>query len=156
MFDIALQLANSAHMGVRDKGGKAYILHPLRIAMRLRTDDEELMCIAILHDAIEDSPLTFEDLKEKGFSKRVINALRLLTHQKGESYDEYINKMRGNYDALRVKREDLRDNSDITRIKGVSEKDRKRMEKYQISYLKISEFIKEIEPSSADREIDSE
>lgn len=145
MFDKAIYIAAREHLGVKDKGGNAYILHPMRIAMRLRTNDEDLMSIAILHDVIEDSKVTFEDLLNEGFSERVVAGLKLLTHQKGVSYDDYIDAMRGNRDALRVKREDLRDNSDITRLKGVSEKDLKRMEKYQRSFLKVEQYLKELE-----------
>jgi len=143
MFDKAILIASQAHLGQRDKGGKPYILHPMRIVMRLQTDDEELMCIAILHDAVEDSELTFEELVQYGFSDRVVSALRLLTHQGGQSYDNYIEAMKGNRDALRVKREDLRDNSDITRLKGVREKDFQRMEKYVRAFTKINEYLKE-------------
>lgn len=145
MFDKAIYIAAREHLGVKDKGGNAYILHPMRIAMRLRTNDEELMSIAILHDVIEDSKLTFEDLLNEGFSERVVAGLRLLTHQKGVSYDDYIDAMRGNRDVLLVKREDLRDNSDITRLKGVTEKDLKRMEKYQRSFIKVEQYLKELE-----------
>lgn len=145
MFDKAMFIAAREHLGVRDKGGHAYILHPMRIAMRLRTNDEELMSIAILHDVIEDSKLTFEDLKAEGFTDRVIEGLKLLTHQKGVSYDDYIDGMRGNRDALRVKREDLRDNSDITRLKGVREKDFERMNKYIRSFAKVEAYLKELE-----------
>lgn len=145
MFDKAMFIAAREHLGVRDKGGHAYILHPMRIAMRLRTNDEELMSIAVLHDVIEDSKLTFEDLKAEGFSDRVINALKLLTHQKGVSYDDYIDAMRGNLDALRIKREDLRDNSDITRLKGLRQKDFERMEKYIRAFAKVEGYIKELE-----------
>lgn len=143
MFGKAMFIAAREHMNVRDKGGNAYILHPMRIAMRLRTNDEELLSIAILHDVIEDSKVTFEDLKDEGFSDRVVVALRLLTHQKGVSYDDYIENMRGNLDALLVKREDLRDNSDITRLKGISDKDFDRMKKYQKCFVKVEQMIKE-------------
>lgn len=145
MFDKAMYIAAKAHLGVRDKGGHAYILHPMRIAMRLRTSDEELMSIAILHDVIEDSKITFEDLKAEGFSDRVIYGLRLLTHQKGVSYEDYIDNLRGSRDALRVKREDLRDNSDITRLKGLEEKDFRRMEKYIRAFAKVEKYLKELE-----------
>ena len=145
MFDRAVFIAAREHLGVRDKGGHAYILHPMRIAMRLNTNDEELMSIAILHDVIEDSKLSFEDLKAEGFTDRVIEALKLLTRQKGVSYDDYIDGMRGNRDALIVKREDLRDNSDITRLKGVSEKDFERMNKYIRSFAKVEAYLKELE-----------
>jgi (p)ppGpp synthase/HD superfamily hydrolase len=145
MFDRAVLIAAREHLGVRDKGGHAYILHPMRIAMRLNTNDEELMSIAILHDVIEDGKVTLEDLINEGFTDRIITALRLLTHRKGVSYDDYIDGMRGNRDALIVKREDLRDNSDITRLKGVSEKDFERMNKYIRSFAKVEAYLKELE-----------
>lgn len=142
MFDIAMVIASNAHLGQRDRGGKAYILHTIRVAMRLRTTDEELMSIAVLHDTVEDTKLTFDDLRQRGMSERVINALKLLTHQKGVSYEDYIENMADNLDALLVKREDLRDNSDITRLKGVSEKDITRMAKYHKAFLRVEELIK--------------
>lgn len=144
MFDKAIFIAAREHLGVKDKGGKSYILHPMRVAMRLRTDDEELMSIAVLHDAIEDGKITFEDLRNEGFSMRVIGALMLLTHQKGVSYDAYIDALRGNRDALLVKREDLRDNSDITRLKGISDKDFERMKKYHRSFVKVEQYLNEL------------
>lgn len=144
-FSKALQIAVDAHFNVLDKGGHSYILHPLRIAMRLRTQDEELMSIAVMHDVMEDSNVTFEDLLAYGFSERVVGTCRLLTHQKGISYSDYIDSLRYNIDALKVKREDLRDNSDITRLKGVTEKDIARMVKYQHAFVKVESYIKELE-----------
>lgn len=145
MFDKAILIAAREHLGVKDKGGNSYILHPMRIALRLRTNDEELMCIAILHDVVEDSKVTFAELINEGFSPRVIYALQLLTHQKGLSYDQYIDKMQFNRDALLVKREDLRDNSDITRLKGVTEKDFERMQKYQKAFVTVEKYLKELD-----------
>lgn len=142
MFGLAMHIAAREHLHITDKGGNAYILHAMRIAMRLRTNDEELMSIAIMHDVIEDSKVTFEDLREYGFSERVIDALKLLTHMKGLSYDDYIDAMKDNRDALLVKREDLRDNSDITRLKGISDKDFERMKKYQRSFVKVEAYLK--------------
>ena len=141
LFDLALALALQTHGGVTDKGGKPYILHPIRIAMRLRTDDLELMSIAILHDVIEDSDMTIEQLYREGFSERVCDALHLLTHEPGVAYADYIAGMQHNKDALRVKREDLRDNSDITRLKGVSEKDLARLSKYAKAYAQVQEYL---------------
>lgn len=142
-FDKAMFYAARGHLGQRDRGGHAYILHVMRVAMRLRTNDEELMSIAVMHDLVEDGEITWTELIKAGFSDRVINGLRCLTHQAGDSYDEYIEKMRGNLDALLVKREDLRDNSDITRLKGLRQKDFERMEKYIRAFTKIEEMIKE-------------
>ena len=142
-LSLAILIASKSHLNQLDKGGHTYILHPIRIMMRLRTTDEELMSMAIMHDSVEDGTITFDEMRQRGFSERVIAGLRLLTHQKGVSYEEYIDNMRGNIDALRVKREDLKDNSDITRLKGVSEKDVKRMIKYQNAFLKVEQYIKE-------------
>lgn len=106
------------------------------VRMRLRTNDEELMCIAILHDVIEDSngEYTIEKLREIGFSERVLAALSLLTHNPKEDYQEYVKKIAMNPDAILVKLEDLRDNSDITRMKGLREKDFERIKKYNKAF----------------------
>lgn len=136
MLGKAIAIASKVHETQKDKGGNAYILHPIRVMMRLRTNDEELMQIAILHDVVEDSKeWTLERLREEGFSDRVITALTLLTHNPEESYEDYIKKIATNADSLRIKLEDLRDNSDITRLKGLCGKDFQRMEKYHRAYL---------------------
>lgn len=139
-----MYIAAREHLNAKDKGGHAYILHPMRIAMRLRTDDEELLAIAIMHDVIEDSKVTFDDLRADGFSERVIDGLALLTHRKGVSYDDYIDGMKLSVDALRIKREDLRDNSDITRLKGITEKDFERMKKYQRAFVKVEQYLEDL------------
>lgn len=138
----AIQLASTKHLTQLDKGGNPYILHPLRIMMRLRTRDEELMQVAILHDVVEDTKTTWRELTECGFSERVISALKLLTRVPGQTEDDYINGLKDNLDALLVKREDLRDNSDITRMKGLTEKDFQRVQKYMKSFDKVESFIK--------------
>jgi len=134
----AISLAANAHEEQSDKGGKAYILHPIRMMMRLRTDDEELMAIAILHDIVEDTHITFEDLRVY-FSERVVAGVRALTCVEGESYDDFIKRCAINPDAKIVKREDLRDNSDITRLKGLRQKDFERLEKYSKAFMYLSD-----------------
>lgn len=141
MLGTAIALASRVHEKQTDKGGKPYILHPLRLMMRLRTSDEELMSIAVLHDVIEDSDVTLNDLRELGFSERVVAALDLLTHRKGDSYDDYVRKIATNRDATLVKIEDLRDNSDITRLKGLTEKDHARLMKYNKSYVYLTSVL---------------
>jgi (p)ppGpp synthase/HD superfamily hydrolase len=141
----AVAIASKVHATQRDKGGKSYILHPIRVMMRLRTDDEELMSIAILHDVVEDSDWTLAALRAEGFSDRVIDALSLLTHDHVDSYEEYVKKIATNRDATRIKLEDLRDNSDITRLKGLREKDFKRMEKYHRAYLYLRKTLDTME-----------
>ena len=135
----AISIASICHHDQIDKAGKAYILHPLRMMMRLRTNDEELMCIAILHDAIEDSELTLEDLQELGMPYRVIDGVDSLSRRDGESYENFIKRCALNPDAKRVKLEDLRDNSDITRLKGLRKKDFARLEKYSKAFIYLSD-----------------
>ena len=142
MLGKAIAIASEVHELQKDKGGNAYILHPIRLMMRLRTTDEELMQIAILHDVIEDSPAwNLNDLTSRGFSERVVDALELLTHDPKDSYQEYVKRIATNEDAVRVKIEDLRDNSDITRLKGLREKDLRRMEKYHRAYLFLKKTL---------------
>ena len=130
-------LATNAHQGQFDRGGNPYILHPLKVMHYLKTTDEELQCIALLHDVIEDTKTTYEDLRAIGCTERIIAALKVLTKQPGQTYEEYQQGIFGNIDAMLVKRCDLRHNSDIRRLKGVSEKDIERMAKYNRFYLEI-------------------
>lgn len=143
----AIAIAALTHKSQRDMGGNAYILHPIRLMMRLRTTDEDLMCIAILHDCVEDSngAVTLDTLKAEGFSPRVLSALSLLTHDKGEPYDAYVRRISTNKDAARVKLEDLRDNSDITRLKGIRPKDFERVEKYHRAFLFLKLTLESME-----------
>lgn len=132
----AIRIASTIHEKQTDRGGNAYILHPIRIMLRLRTHDEELMAIAILHDTLEDSDWTAEMLRQEGMTDRVLEALECLTHKdKSEAYEDYIKRISTNADAVRIKLEDLRDNSDITRLKGLRKQDIERMEKYHRAYL---------------------
>lgn len=137
---VAIALAAEGFKNIKDRGGKPYILHCLRVMNNLNTDDEELQQIAVLHDVVEDEVATMEDLQYKyKFSKRVIAALILLTHDTMMlSYDDYIKRIATNDDARVVKLADLKDNSDISRLKGLSKKDFDRMEKYHRAYIYLS------------------
>ena len=84
-----LVLATNAHAGQFDRGGKPYILHPLKVMHYLKTDDEELQCIALLHDVIEDTDTSWKDLEAIGCTSRVIAGVRVLTKMPGQTYDEY-------------------------------------------------------------------
>ena len=106
-----------------------------------RDNELERIC-AVLHDVVEDSEITFEDLRKEGFSEEVLAALDCLTRRKGESYDMYIDRVLKNETACRVKLADLCDNMDLSRIKNPSEKDKARIKKYQ----KASERIFEVLP----------
>jgi (p)ppGpp synthase/HD superfamily hydrolase len=132
-----LVLATNAHAGQFDRGGKPYILHPLKVMHYLKTDDEELQCIALLHDVIEDTDTSWHDLIEIGCTDRVIAGVRALTKLPGQTHDEYKEVVFANEDSMRVKRCDLRHNTDIRRLKGVTQKDIDRIAKYNRFYLEI-------------------
>lgn len=134
MLDKAIAIASKAFEGVYDRGGKPYILHCLHVMTKVDNNDSELMTIAVLHDLLEDTDWTVDKLVAEGFSLRVVMALSLLTHEPDVSYDDYIRRIATNEDARRVKIEDLKHNSDITRMKGLREKDFKRLEKYHRAY----------------------
>lgn len=139
MLGKAIALAAKAHEDQTDRGGHAYILHPLRMMMRLRTSDEELMTITVLHDVIEDTDLMIGMLSSLGYSDRVVAGVDALTRKDSESYDHFIKRCAANPDAKLVKREDLRDNSDITRLKGLRQKDFERLEKYSRAFIYLSD-----------------
>ena len=132
-----LVLATNAHAGQFDRGGKPYILHPIKVMHYLKTDDEELQCVALLHDVVEDTKTTWQDLEDIGCTGRVINAVRVLTKVPGESYDQYKQRVLASEDAMLVKMADLRHNTDIRRLKGITQKDIDRMAKYNQFYLEI-------------------
>ncbi len=132
-----LVLATNAHAGQFDRGGNPYILHPLKVMHYLKTQDEELQCVALLHDVIEDTKTTWQDLRDIGCTDRVLEAVAALTKMPGQSYDEYKERVFDNVDAMRVKTCDLRHNTDIRRLKGVTQKDIDRIAKYNRFYLEI-------------------
>lgn len=141
MLSAMLKLVVDAHDGQFDKGGKPYVLHPLKVMHYLKTDDEELQCIALGHDIIEDTDVTYADLRDAGMSQRVIDGIECLTKQRGETYDEYKERVKSNYDSVRVKMPDLRHNTDVRRLKGVTEKDIARMVKYHNFYLELRQIV---------------
>lgn len=139
----AIHLATNAHHGQFDKGGNPYILHPFAVMNLLENPDEELQCIALLHDVVEDTRTTFKELREIGFTDRVIEAVRLLTKMPGQEYDEYKEGVFSNIDSMKVKMADLTHNSDIRRLKGISDKDIERMAKYNRFFLEIKAKLQE-------------
>jgi len=136
-----LVLATNRHDGQFDKGGNPYILHPLKVMHYLKTDDEELMCIALGHDLIEDTFKSIYDgmltLRYHGMTERVISGIVAMTKVDGETYEEYKERVKSNPDSVKVKMADLRHNSDIRRLKGVTQKDIERIEKYHLFYLEL-------------------
>jgi (p)ppGpp synthase/HD superfamily hydrolase len=140
----AIKIATIAHEDKYCKKEKPYILHPLHLMFQLLFD-VELAIIAVLHDVVEGSHFTLKGLQRKGFNKRIINAVDLLTHNDEDTYEEYIDKMRDNYDAIRVKRKDLEHNSNITRLKGLSSKDLDRIKKYYKAFTTLGNYAKKFE-----------
>lgn len=132
-----LVIATNAHAGQFDRGGSPYILHPLKVMHYTKSQDEEIQCIALGHDVIEDTSVTYKDLRDAGISERVINGIKSLTKVPGQTYEEYKEGVFANPDAMLVKMADLRHNTDIRRLKGVTEKDIARMAKYHTFYMEL-------------------
>jgi len=125
----ALKVAFKAHKDQKDRSGLPYILHPVHVAEQMKTEDT--CVVAILHDVIEDTDLTLEDLREKGFTETQLRGVDLMTHREDEDYFDYVRKLSGDPVARTVKRADLLHNLDSTRLSKVSEKDEKRYAKYR-------------------------
>jgi len=137
MLNKMLVLATTRHAGQFDRGGNPYILHPLKVMYYLKSNDEELQCIALAHDLVEDTDTSYDELRDMGFTERVIQGIAALTKVPGETYDQYKDRVKANPDAIKVKMADLRHNTDIRRLKGVTEKDLARVEKYHRFYMEL-------------------
>lgn len=138
-YELAYNIASKAHKGQKDKGGEDYFKHPLTVSNKLSGEKDKI--VALLHDVIEDTDVTVNDLKEAGFSDEVVLAVSAITKKAGEDYEEYLNRVKQNPVALRVKIEDMEHNSDISRIKNPTEKDLKRLEKYRIRLKELRETL---------------
>lgn len=136
----------NAHAGQFDKGGQPYALHPLKVMHYLKSDDEELNCIALGHDLFEDTKVTKDDMRRKRISERVIDGIWCMTKLPGETADDYKRRVMSNKDSIRVKMADLRHNSDIRWLKGVTDKDVARTVKYMHFYEELKQALKDMEP----------
>ncbi len=141
MIGNMIVLATNAHAGQLDKGGRPYILHPLSVMHILNSDDEELQCMAVGHDMLEDTNTTIEQLLEAGMTERVIKGILAVTKMPGESKTTYKAKVMANRDAMLVKKADLTHNSDFSRLKGVRKNDFERMAAYMLFYQEIEEAL---------------
>lgn len=124
----ALKLCFDIHKEQVDKSGLPYVFHPFHLAEQMETEDTTI--VALLHDVVEDSDLTLDDLRQMGFGVAVIAALALLTHDPAVEYMDYVRAIKDNPIARAVKLADLRHNSDLTRLDTVDEKALARREKY--------------------------
>lgn len=144
MLSIAIQIAVEAHQGQFDRGGNPYILHPLHVMGALSGEDEEVQCAAVLHDVIEDNKkFTYQYLRERGLTERVIMLVRNVTKVPGETDEEYEARVCSDAGSMMIKREDLDHNSQLSRLKGVTEKDCARAVKYMMFYHKIANLQKD-------------
>ncbi len=133
----ALQLSFLAHKDQTDKSGMPYVFHPFHLAEQM--PDEDTTIVALLHDVIEDTHYTMDDLRAMGFNEQVLDALALMTHDKRIPYMDYVAKIKGNKIARTVKLADLKHNSDLSRLNNVDEKAMKRIEKYRQAIALLSE-----------------
>ena len=158
MLDTAIELAKTAHEGrsletadfgkakgdalhAHDKGGHPYIDHPLRVMNNVETVEQKI--VAVLHDAVEDSDLTLEDLRAAGFSEEIVEAIAAITKQEGEKRKDYLKRVMDNPLALKVKIADMSDNADILRIPYPTDKDRERTRIYKKNILKLQKKLKD-------------
>ncbi len=145
-IDKALQVAARAHEGQKDKNGQPYILHPLRVMSAV--DGETTKVVAVLHDVVEDSSISIDDLRREGFGEEILAAVTCLTHHKDEPYADYVVRCKGNAVARQVKLADLEDNSRPSRAllrPDRIEPDMARLRKYFLAYKYLTDLLTEEE-----------
>ena len=137
MLELALSIATEAHGGQFDKAGIDYIEHPIFVASQV--DSEEEKAVALLHDVIEDSSVTAEELLNAGLPETVVTAVQILSKKKGQDYQTYLKTVKSNPLARAVKLADLKHNSDLSRLETITDKDLEGLEKYKktIDYLSM-------------------
>lgn len=134
MLSKMIRIAASGHSMQFDLQGEPYILHCMRVMNGVESIEEEVKAIAVGHDLFEDTTVTDEYLRACGFSWRVVDGIHAMTKRKGQTYDEYLEQVLSNDDAILVKMSDLRDNSRIDRMVGTTDRDLRRIVKYFKAY----------------------
>lgn len=132
----AIRIAVEAHRGQHDRAGAPYILHPLRMMFRVQTDAERMA--AVLHDVVEDTAWTLDDLRARGFPDEVVNAVDHLTRRADESYEAFVERAAAHPVARRVKIADIEDNLDVRRIGSVGEGDTERLNRYLRAWRRLT------------------
>lgn len=127
----AKAVARIAHFGQKDKAGEDYILHPLRVSCSLSGAEA---VVAVLHDVVEDTPVTLDDLAQEGFTQDVVRSVNALTRKAGETYEDFIGRAGNNKMARAVKMADLRDNLNLLRLPELTDEDLQRVRKYHKAY----------------------
>ncbi len=134
LLEKAIEIAVDGHKGQKDKFGNPYILHPLRVMFRLNSTEEKI--VGVLHDVVEDTKYSIDDLRVFGFYDEILSALDCVTKRDSENYGDSIERVKTNRVAINVKIADLEDNMDIRRIKELTENDMERLNKY-LNYYRI-------------------
>jgi (p)ppGpp synthase/HD superfamily hydrolase len=135
LIEKSLKIALNAYSGQRDKAGRTYILHPLRVMSRMDTEEE--MAVALLHDVLEDSDYTAEDLLREGIPSIVVDAVQQLTKKSRESYDEFVDRVAENPLARKVKIADIEDNINVLRLERLGDRDLERVVKYHRAWQRL-------------------
>ena len=133
----AIEIATNAHKDQIDKGGAPYILHPTAVAAGVETTEQKI--VAYLHDVIEDTDITAEDLLAAGFTTDIVEAIKVLTREKGVPYMSYLQAVKKNELAKVVKMSDIKHNMDLSRIENPTQRDFDRLDKYKKALLFLEE-----------------
>lgn len=136
LLEKALRVAVLSHAGQSQKDGRPYILHPLALVAAVSSPEAKM--VAALHDVVEDTATTLDDLQREGFPEVVVAAVECLTHRDGEAYDAYIDRIAGNALAREVKLADLVDNMDVRRLPELRDRDLERLRKYHRAWKRLS------------------
>ena len=136
MTKAAMKLCFEAHKEQFDKSGMPYVFHPFHLAEQM--ESEEAICVALLHDVMEDTDLDVGDIRAAGMSDAVVAALLLMTHDSEIEYMDYVERLSCNPLARKVKMADLRHNMDTARLDAISDKDRERVAKYRRAYSMLA------------------
>jgi (p)ppGpp synthase/HD superfamily hydrolase len=131
----AIALAVQAHRGQKDKVGQPYLLHLLRVMLRL--DGEQAQITGVLHDLVEDTRYTLDDLRALGYAEEIVQALDCLTRRPTESYAQFVERASANPLARRVKLADLEDNMDLRRLPALGERDLERLNRYIAAWQRV-------------------
>ena len=139
MIEKAFRIVEEAFKDKFDKGGKPYINHLLSVSSRLTTDEDKT--VGLLHDLLEDCLEWTEEKLSLEFPNNIVESVVCLTKIKGEKYSDYLDRVKTNEIALKVKISDLKDNMDITRLSKLTDKDLKRIVKYHESYHELINYL---------------
>ena len=141
LIESSLQIALRAYAGKTDKAGREYILHPLRVMAKMKTDLE--MSVALLHDVIEDSDITAEQLLAEGIPAEVVEAVVCLSKNANEEYQDFVARAKKNKLAAKVKIADIEDNIDVLRLASLNENDLARIKKYHTAWLFLNDTVQD-------------